>query len=543
MRRIFIFIGLAIVMLPVGLLFAGRQQSAELQQVLTYIHNRTTAGTAESAAHCGFGAQALMQLHFNELNMHTQKLAKGLLTEPVRQKSLVSPSGHFTIHYDTSGYNAVPLTDVSGNGIPDYVDSAAVILDHVWDVEINQLGFAPPPDSSGQPVQSYPIYFTNFSYYGLTSFDLSEDIAALPGDNYTSYIELDNDFSSSGFYTRGLDALRVTCAHEFNHAIQLGYEFRVQNNSFVDAWFMEMTSTWLEDYVYNSVNDYYQYLSRFFEDADTKPFNRYDGWFEYGNSVYLHMLEAEYGARAVPSIWNYIKNKTAVSAIDAWLKTQNASFAASHNQYACWLYFTGSRSRAGRFFPEAEAYPLLSPSKGESALDAPLPALSMRHVAVNVDKKMVYMGRVSADSGSGMFNQLANNDWTQPGVAIGSTQSFNQQTDWPLILALTNSSDEEISGLHYQMEQGLPTPSMNPVLVKKGMQTIEFLNVPPFSTIRIFTINGLLVRRIVSDNASFGSVPWNMKDALGSTVSSGIYLFHLQNKDLSFVGKFSVVRQ
>ncbi len=532
-----------ILFVGVGLLFAGERQSAELQQVLTYIHNRTTADAAESVKHCAFGAQALMQLHLNELDAQTQKLAKTLLEEPRRQKTLVSPSGHFTIHYDTSGYNAVPPEDLSGNGIPDYVDSAAVILDHVWDVEINQLGFAPPPDSSGQPIKSYPIYFTNFSYYGLTSFDLSEDIAALPGDNYTSYIEIDNDFSGSGFYTHGLNALRVTCAHEFNHAIQLGYEFRVQNNSFVDAWFMEMTSTWLEDFVYNGVNDYFQYLSGFFRDADSKPFNRYDGWFEYGNSIYLHMLEKEYGARAVPSIWDYIKNKTAVSAIDAWLNTQKSSFAVSHNQYACWLYFTGSRSQSDRFFPEAADYPRLSVLAGDAALDAPLAGLSMRHISIDVDQKMVYRGRVNGSSGKGMFNQLANNDMPQPGVAMGKTQTFNQQSELPLILVLTNSANEDVTGLTYTKELSPPTLSMNPVLIKKELRQIEFLNVPPFSTIRIFTINGLLVRSIVSDNFTFGSVPWDMKDKLGSQVASGIYLFHLQNKDLSVVGKFSVVRQ
>ncbi len=543
MYRTFTLVSIEILFISLGLLFAGERQSTELQQVLTYIHNRTTAGTEDTVEHCGFGAQALMQLHFNELDAPIQQLAKTLLEEPKRQKKLISPSGHFTIHYDTSGYNAVPLEDLSGNGIPDYVDSAAVFLDHVWDVEINQLGFAPPPDSSGQPVKSYPIYFTNFSYYGLTSFDLSEDIAALPGDNYTSYIEIDNDFSSSGFYTHGLNALRVTCAHEFNHAIQLGYEFRVQNNSFVDAWFMEMTSTWLEDFVYNGVNDYYQYLSKFFRDADSKPFNRYDGWFEYGNSIYLHMLEKEYGAQAVPSIWNYIKSRTAVSAIDAWLKTQKTSFAVSHNQYACWLYFTGSRSQSGRFFPEAADYPRLAVSSGDATLERPLSALSMRHVSIEVEQKMVYRGRVNAASGSGMFNQLANNDMTQPGITMGGMQTFNQHSDWPLILVLTNSTDEDATGLTYTKEVSPPTLSMNPVLIKKELQCIEFLNVPAFSTIRIFTINGLLIRSIVSDQFTFGSVPWDMKDKLGHEVASGIYLFHLQNKDQSVVGKFSVVRQ
>ena len=178
-------------------------------------------------------------------------------TEPVRQRSLVTDSGYFELHWDDNGTHEVPQEDISGNGYPDFIDSAAVILDYVYTIEVQQLGYAPPPGEDGNPAIPYPIYFTNQFAYGITR--KGELIAAnLPDTSYTSYIELDNDFSEYYFPTKGLDGLKVTAAHEFHHAIQLGYGFRGS-----DIYFFETTSTWLEEYIYPEINDYLNYLDYF----------------------------------------------------------------------------------------------------------------------------------------------------------------------------------------------------------------------------------------------------------------------------------------
>ena len=52
-----------------------------------------------------------------------------------------------------------------------------------------------------------------------------------------------------------INALRVTAAHEFFHAIQFAYDVKE------DLWFMEGSATWVEDEVYDSINDNYQFLA------------------------------------------------------------------------------------------------------------------------------------------------------------------------------------------------------------------------------------------------------------------------------------------
>lgn len=73
-------------------------------------------------------------------------------------------------------------------------------------------------------------------------------------------MRIDNSYYESSYYTRGINALKVTLAHEFGHAVQL-LSYGLWDE---DIWFYEMTSIWLEEAVFDDVNDYYAYIPRFF---------------------------------------------------------------------------------------------------------------------------------------------------------------------------------------------------------------------------------------------------------------------------------------
>ena len=59
---------------------------------------------------------------------------------------------------------------------------------------------------------------------------------------------------SSGTRTPMLP-LKVTAAHEFFHAVQFAYDIGE------DGWLMEGTATWMEEHVYDAINDNRQYLA------------------------------------------------------------------------------------------------------------------------------------------------------------------------------------------------------------------------------------------------------------------------------------------
>jgi len=523
------------------LILTTRLQADALGELRAYINNRTGQTISAAGAHCAFEQQLQLKFLFNQLNPKLQSAAASLLNEPLRQDSVLSPSGHFMLHYDTVGTNAVPTEDLSQNGIPDYVDSAMAILDHVWDVEIGQLGFQPPLGINGKPRSSYPIYFTTSGiYYGWTTPD--QKITALSGNKYTSFIEINANFYQTHFYTNGLNAMRVTCAHEFNHALQLGYTFRIDSfNNYTDLFFMEMTSTWLEDYIYNNVNDYYFYLKRFIPQADAIRFNATDQNSEYANSIYLHMFQKEYGPKIVPEIWREIENEPALEALDKVLKRKGSSFARSHNQYACWLYFTGTRSISGSYFPEAAFYPELRLSDGLDALEQSLKALHMRHIKYELAKTSIwYKAKLSADDNRGMMNHLANGNDCGNAVPFGKTQLFYQDTTL-VVVVLTNSLSTDITNLKYVVDTQKTRPTANICAWQNGNQ-LWFFNLPPQGALTVYTLNGRMVIKLQAAYSKNGVLSWDMRDRFGSRLASGIYIYVYKSSNSVLLGKFAVVR-
>ena len=110
------------------------------------------------------------------------------------------------------------------------------------------------------------------------------------------YLVLDNDYSPFEFPgTSAADDLEVTLAHEYNHILQFGYD------AFQDAWFAESTATWMEDQVYNDIDDYLRYVRRWVKRCDT-PLTT-SSIKEYGSAVWNQWLARRYGHSIVRQAW------------------------------------------------------------------------------------------------------------------------------------------------------------------------------------------------------------------------------------------------
>jgi hypothetical protein len=141
-----------------------------------------------------------------------------------------TPPGHFKIHYVRQGDSAVFQPDVDGNfnGQPDWVDACAEVLEHVWDTEINGLGYNQPPKDGWYPDtldnggdDKYDVYLLDLdAYLGYTQGELFISPQSVSA---TSYIVLDNDYVEWLQHSQ-LEWVQVTFAHEFFHAIQMGYD-------------------------------------------------------------------------------------------------------------------------------------------------------------------------------------------------------------------------------------------------------------------------------------------------------------------------------
>ena len=517
----------------------------DLSAVHNFIASRAGLEAYRGDTKCATRYQMDVMRYWNDMNRRDQQLwLKTMQLDTARTEQLITPAGHFKLHWNNTGVDAVPQADVSGNGIPDYIDSAAVIFDQVWHTEIELLGYNPPPGPDGNPVAIYHIYFTDQGYYGLTWFDKRIEI-----DNtvkYTSFMEIENDFL--GFYSPGLKGLKVTAAHEFHHAIQLGYNVRQQ-----DYFFYEMTSTWMEEYNYPRINDYRQYLDDFFNQVSNTPFNYYNQYtfFPYGNFLYVQMLSDLYGADIVRHVWESMLTRPTLDALRYVLSlpAYSSSWLASLAEYGKWLYYTGDRTIPGNYFTDAADFPLISIRPGNTYIfpgglpdEVPMSELTNHYLELigtrgaQLDLLITAPAfsdggfrLISRESESGFFN--LGEPYNSPGIDADT-----------LTLQLVNALD---AGRTFGIDVTSGTSAViaigpNPVRLDRGDREVLFRNIPSDGQIYIFTMTGLEVAHI-EKNASSTRI-WNLTNKRGYPVSSGIYVYLVKSSEKEDSGKLAILR-
>lgn len=293
---------------------------------------------------CAFGIVNEIKLNYNRFPLKQRTILKSLLSRPTTDTSFVTPNGFFRVHYDLSGSDA-----------PKYsLDSLAIALDSAYNFEVNYLGYPPPPPDNGNGGDNrYDIYILNLGdTYGYT--EVEDEV--IPGSNrFTSYMVIDNDFA--GFYTTGINAARVTVAHEFHHSIQAGnYIYRYDN----DGFFYELTSVSMEHFVYPSIHDYYQYLPSYFNETQNS-FGQNQTTNEYALGIWNIFLKDNFGYDIIKQQWQLMPQMRALQAIANSLADYNTSFGEELNEFGIWTYFTNYRATPGKYFINAADYPLIRP--------------------------------------------------------------------------------------------------------------------------------------------------------------------------------------
>lgn len=297
------------VMLGTSLTSAGELDSYYLEQFGETLHSAQLKATATTQArHCGMPLRRGLKRDWETLESSTRKTLAKYLGKPILSGETVvrSNGGHFNIHYATSGTDAPPLSDnVNGNGIPDWVENVADVFEAVYNREVSQMGYRQPPNI---PYDVYLQQLASSSEFGYTQSDQLSGLVA------TSYIVIDNDFADSIYHPyNGTTGLRITAAHEFHHAIQYGY------NYYFDIWYAEATATWVEDEVYDSGNQLYDYLLPYYRQTglqlDTAVSITTGGG--YGRwSFNRYLTESLHPATIVKDIWDILATKSPVNGAD-----------------------------------------------------------------------------------------------------------------------------------------------------------------------------------------------------------------------------------
>ncbi|MBN1313073.1 MAG: hypothetical protein JXB30_16800 [Anaerolineae bacterium] len=262
----------------------------------------------------------------------------------------------FFIHYTLSGNDAVDSTDLNNNSVPDYVEQVLDALNTSYQTEVVQLGWAPPPDDLGEGGDTrFDVYLEELMAEGIAGYADSE--GGYLGDNPStpeierraaySYLSVDNDFTEVLEDIESdetpLELLQATAAHEFNHAIQAGYDaFDPQ------AWLYEATASWMEDEVFDGSNDTVYYIEDIFDAPDQCRVAE-EGW--YGSWLFLRLMSERYGQDVVRSIWEHSRQLDGLDAIDAALVPYGSSLLLESRDFAV--------ANLLRTYEEGAAYPTI----------------------------------------------------------------------------------------------------------------------------------------------------------------------------------------
>lgn len=195
---------------------------------------------------------------------------------PIRP-SMAEGDGYDTEHFHIQGDGYTPSDE-------EY-QLLGEIFEEVWAVEIIDMGYRVPPGESPLTVYIEPM---GRSLYGYAAFER---------DGITPYLALNSDMSWTGTSTE--DAWKVTAAHEFFHAAQYAYDDSEA------GWWMEASSTWMEDQVYDDLNDYAYYLEEGgWPDYPEISMVAENGWHEYGEVIWpLYLSTFHGGPETIKTLW------------------------------------------------------------------------------------------------------------------------------------------------------------------------------------------------------------------------------------------------
>ncbi len=532
---------------------------------------------------CGTPYILAVHTRWNSLQPQSKSRLLQIVQRPTLQTSRVSPSGKFRVHYDTSDVNFnQPALIANGQDVPNscnaYVDSVMAILDYVWSYEVDTLGYGPPlPDGMEGGGPEYDVYIEDLGtfLFGYTDWDPNDPAQIINGGNtrYPTFMVIDNDYL--GMRTPGMDGLRVTCAHEFHHAIQLG-SYGMWTES--DFYFNELTSSWMEDVVYTQVNDYYYDVARYFSTAGSAPgspsgFRDVQGFplsFTYYNasayggyerSIFGHFLAKRYGRTIMREIWEGMRMEPfLLSARDVFAR-HGSNWNAEFSLFTYWNYFTADRADTVKYYPEGNHYPRFDPnlttdfsittntsaiSSGGYPLSSGMYDFHLQQLQDTVTDIVANTDLNSALSGNNTVTsvvlELSKGVVSIPHVTLANGYNAGISTanpyDWRVFYMLS-STKADIAKLNLQ-------PSPNPLRLSESAQLYLPLTGASATKASVYVLSSALTLQYSGEfdveNQSGNQYIVVPTSPLRSRLYSGIYFIVARIAGTEFTWKIAVIR-
>jgi hypothetical protein len=310
----------------------------------------------EEELKCGTPLVMEVRRNWDKLSMEVRETIDQLLDRP--EKPFSYATTNFVIHYDTTGeypvYNHWEDTNPA-DGVPDYVNRVGEYMERSWWVEIDSMGYyAPPYDGTEGGDSLYDVYIDVPLGYAVPEDPSSQ----YPDRPYavTSFIIIGNDLTIDRYPDDPLPFCKACCAHELHHACQFVFigQIGIYPEDY-NPWLLEVSSNWIEESVWDELNDVYYYLNDYLP-VPHKSLYHEGGRHMYASWIWNQYLSENFGRDIVHSIWLKYMDTFACAAIDSVLRLHGTTMNDQFQEFAVWNWFTNYKDD-GNHYSEGASFP------------------------------------------------------------------------------------------------------------------------------------------------------------------------------------------
>jgi len=491
-------------------------------------------------------------------------------------------NGMFRFHYTTTGSNAVSTADTNSNSIPDYIEQMSAELNYVVAVELTMNSFTEPPSDDWYSANNdnggsgaYDVYVRNAGggvygyvqpeYYANNNTGNNEHSSGVNEVNaFTSYMVMRHNYN--GFPNTELEAIQVTAAHEYFHAVQFGYDGWEEN------WVTEATAVQFEEIVYDEVNDCYQYMSSWFNSPQQSlNLDSSNRW--YGSFIFFEYVNSHLSDEAIREFWEQsiahdsYYGDYSVQTLDEAFDDLGSSFAEMLNGMSVANRIMSSASAVSPWdYEEADSYSAslatfdtVSYSAGtdETVTSTNLQENAAQYIRLNSADPV--LATLTNDDGPDSYLELhaimsygdsAWTVWSGSPINIDPTDAYqvyfvvvsqnDAGSDFDYTLTFTDgemSTEPEIP-LHFAVSNAYPNPFNPQTNINIDLAADQKVQV------HIYDIQGRLVQTLYDGELNVGShiLTWDGSAMNGKAVPSGTYFVRLNGDGMENWQKVTLLK-
>tara|TARA_B100000676_G_scaffold311630_1_gene382221 strand:+ start:1286 stop:2791 length:1506 start_codon:yes stop_codon:yes gene_type:complete len=482
---------------------------------------------------------------FNENLDITLDNNRSCAQRPNLENTLISPSGNFLIHYDNTY-----------EGIAEYAYQVSIAADSSQKVIVDLMNFRNHVQDSDDV---YDIYIKDLcdGCYGYN---------CLENELGVTWIVVEDNFIGSNYITSGLDAMKITVAHEYFHAIQTAYV----PYSIYNKFFYELSSMWIEDIVYPEIDDYVyfsQSADEYFENPELNM-NEYNG---YGLGLYGHYMNYEFGDSIMQRLWNEyasleidsINNQSVYNIIDSVLSNEAFEYNSSFTE--TWLDFNTKNLFNGisqinnnlyyyddqKFFNPINSEPIQIQTTGTTNVD-----LFLNNRSVQIDSfepesllSLNIVSNLDSNYMSGNFALISNFSEVQNiknsfnSYIIDENDIFhtvhisNLNNAQDSIKLYSNPIDLNFSNQIYVYPNPSASDLKTTILFSSGIKSNNIL-------LKIYNLNGNILKKINLGSINYTTNDYNeiSVNIFDHNFTSGIYILSFELDDIIINKKITLLK-